>query len=143
MEIIENTAGSKVPAPAAFIATDKDRSECGLQRFQLRTFGAQRANMLLDQRSRHDAGRCGSLGCGQQIADLRYAQSEIARPPDEGQPRHLLRVVGSASGVTTAWRSQQSDTFIETDCRWSAARFLRSDPYGVWQSEPSENSSCS
>ena len=81
MKIIENGAGSRVPAAAAFIATDKDRSESGLQRLELRTFGSQRTNVFLDDRARRDAGHCRSLGCSQQIADLRYAQSEIACSP--------------------------------------------------------------
>ena len=58
MEIIENGAGSRVPAAAAFIATDKDRSESGLQRLELRTFGSQRTNVFLDDRARRDNRAC-------------------------------------------------------------------------------------
>ena len=81
MEIIENGANSRASAPAAFVATDKDRGKRGLQRLQFRALRPQRPNVFLDDRARRDAGGCRSFGCGQQIPDLRNAQPEVACAP--------------------------------------------------------------
>lgn len=112
MKIIENGANSRASASAAFIATHKDRSECGLQCFQFCSLRAKCSNVFLDDRARRDAGRCRSFSRFQEIADLRYAQPEVARPPNEGKPRHLLRAVGSAARVAARRRRQEADAFI-------------------------------
>lgn len=79
MEIIEDGASTRAAAPAALVATVKDRGKRGLQSLQIRALCPQRPNVRLDHRACGNAGSCRSFGRGQQIPDLRNAQYEIAR----------------------------------------------------------------
>lgn len=121
MEITEDGASFRGSRLAAFVAAGKNRTKGGFQSFQFGTFGPKRADMVFDHRPGHGAGRRRCFGRGKEVSDLRDAQPEIPRPPDEGKSGNIPGPVSPATGFTARRHYRQPDAFIITDRRRRAA----------------------